>query len=63
MNLSLRDAFYIGTIIVAVSGSHFSQQTQIAVLEERYKNTINDLTDIKGALRRIEEKLDTKADR
>ena len=61
--LGVRDFLYIIVLVVGVAGSHFMLRARVMVLEERVKGWTNAISRVEKALERIEEKLDTKADR
>nr|WP_319513792.1 hypothetical protein [uncultured Cohaesibacter sp.] len=63
MTGDLKDLFYIGGMVVAVAGSHFMLRARVMVLEERIKGYSEAMKRIFDSLRRIEEKLDGKADK
>ncbi|MEL7342434.1 MAG: hypothetical protein AAGM67_18275 [Bacteroidota bacterium] len=63
MDIDLKDLITIVGAIIAVAGSHFNLRTRILVLEERLSGHSETVERIERSLRRIEEKLDGKADR
>ena len=63
ISAELKDLFYIAGLVAAVSGSHFMTRAKIMVLEERMKGYGKATDRIFESLRRIEEKLDEKADK
>lgn len=63
MDISGKDLLTYAATIVAVVGSHFTLRARVAVLEERVKGYSKAIERVFEALRRIEDKLDSKADR
>ena len=63
MTAELKDLIYIAGVVVTVAGSHFMLRARVMVLEERLKGYSEAMKRIFDSLRRIEEKLDEKADK
>lgn len=63
MELSPKDMVYLGGILVAVAGSHFMLRARVMVLEGRLKGYSEAMRRIFDTLKRIETKLDEKADK
>lgn len=63
MDIELKDFLAIVGAIIAVASSHFILRAKVMVLEERVNGHSEMFERIERSLRRIEEKLDNKADR
>ena len=59
----IADVITILMVAVAVAASHFSLRAKVLVLEERMKGYSKAIERVFESLKRIEEKLDSKADR
>jgi hypothetical protein len=62
-DLGVRDLLYIIVLVVGVAGSHFMNRARIMVLEERSKNHGHQFDQILDAIKSLEGKIHTKADR
>ncbi len=63
MSDDLKDFFYIAGMVVSVAGSHFMLRARVMVLEERVRGYSKAIERVFDSLKRIEEKLDEKADK
>ncbi|TLP43328.1 hypothetical protein FDK21_17345 [Cohaesibacter sp. CAU 1516] len=63
MTNELKDVFYIAGMVVSVAGSHFMLRARVMVLEERVRGYSKAIERVFDSLKRIEEKLDEKADK
>ena len=63
MEIDVKDLFYLIGLAVSVAASHFMLRAKVMVLEERVASHTEMFERIERSLRRIEEKLDGKADR
>lgn len=63
MEIAIRDALYVVSLVIAVAASHYTLRAKVMVLEERVAGHTEMFERIERSLRRIEEKLDGKADR
>lgn len=61
--LDIKDLIYFIVLAVGVASSHFMLRGKVMVLEERLKGQSEATKRIFDSLKRIEEKLDKKADR
>ena len=63
MEIAVKDFLYIIVLVVGVAGSHFMNRARIMVLEERSRNHGHQFDQIMQAIGRLEEKIESKADR
>ncbi|WP_114010262.1 hypothetical protein [Cohaesibacter intestini] len=58
-----KDLIYIVGLVVTVAGLHFMLRARVMVLEERVRGYSKAIERVFDSLKRIEEKLDEKADK
>ena len=60
---TVKDLVYTIVLVISIASSHFMLRTKVMVLEERLKGYSEAMRRIFDTLKRIEEKLDEKADK
>lgn len=63
MEIAIKDFLYILITVVGVAGSHFMLRARVMVLEERSRNHGHQFDQILSAIERLEQKIQSKADR